>query len=112
MTISAYLEVNAADLLDINRYSLLRIFPSYYYYFHHHNNNNNKNRRRNGDSSTKGSDYKLKEKIERTYYQLTQLAIDNRPRLQKLQNMSKIKVILKTANEAMEEILDERLKHH
>jgi hypothetical protein len=31
--------------------------------------------------------YKLKEKIERTYYQVTQIAIDKRPRLQKLQNM-------------------------
>ena len=29
--------------------------------------------------------YKLKEKIENTYYQVTQIAIDNRPRLQKLQ---------------------------
>jgi hypothetical protein len=29
--------------------------------------------------------YKLKEKIESTYYQLTQIAIDKRPRLQKLQ---------------------------
>ena len=26
--------------------------------------------------------YKLKEKIESTYYQVTQIAIDNRPRLQ------------------------------
>ena len=49
--------------------------------------------------------YKLKEKIESTYYQVTQIAIDNRPRLQKLQNMLKIKVIMKTADEAMEEIL-------
>jgi hypothetical protein len=46
--------------------------------------------------------HKLKEKIEGTYYQVTQIAIDNRPRLQKLQNMSKIKVIMKMANEAME----------
>jgi len=42
------------------------------------------------------------------YYQVTQIATDNRPRLQKLQNMSKIKVIMKTANEAMEEILDKK----
>ena len=42
------------------------------------------------------------------YYQVTQIALDNRPRLQKLQNMSKIKVIMQTANEAMEEILDEK----
>ena len=33
--------------------------------------------------------YKLKEKIESTYFQVTQIAIDNRPRLQKLQNMLK-----------------------
>ena len=39
---------------------------------------------------------------------MTQIATDNRPRLQKLQNMLKIKVIMKTANEAMEEILDEK----
>ena len=39
---------------------------------------------------------------------MKQIATDNRPRLQKLQNMLKIKVIMKTANEAMEEILDER----
>jgi hypothetical protein len=52
--------------------------------------------------------YKLKEKFERKYYQMTQIAIDNRPRLEKLQNMLKIKVIMKTANEAMEEIVDEK----
>ena len=52
--------------------------------------------------------YKLKEKIESTYYQVTQIAVDNRPRLQKLQNMLKIQVIMKTANEAMEDILDEK----
>jgi hypothetical protein len=34
--------------------------------------------------------------------------MDKRPRLQKLQNMSKMKVIMKTANEAMGEILDEK----
>ena len=39
---------------------------------------------------------------------MTQIATDDRPRLQKLQNMSKIKVIVKTANEAVEEILDEK----
>ena len=66
-------------------------------------------RRRNGVSSTEGSDLQIKKKkIENTYYQVTQIAIDNRPRLQKLQNMLKIKVIMKTANEAMEEILDEK----
>ena len=42
------------------------------------------------------------------YYQVTQIAIDNRPRLQKFQNMLKIKVIMKTANEEMEEIVDEK----
>ena len=45
--------------------------------------------------------YKLKDKIESTYYQVTQIANDNRPRLEKLQNMLKIKVIMK-------EILDEK----
>ena len=52
--------------------------------------------------------HKLKEKIESMYYQVTKIAIDNRPRLQKLQNMLKVNVIMKTANEAMEEILDEK----
>jgi hypothetical protein len=45
---------------------------------------------------------KLRRNIESTYYQVTQMAIDNRPRLQKLQNMSKLKVIMIMANEAME----------
>jgi hypothetical protein len=39
---------------------------------------------------------------------VTKIAIDKRPKLQKLQNMSKIKVIMKKANEAMEEILGEK----
>ena len=51
---------------------------------------------------------KLKEKIKSTYYQVKQIAIDHRPSLQKLQNMSKIKVIMKTAKGPMEEILDEK----
>jgi len=51
--------------------------------------------------------HELKERIESTYYQVKQIANDNRPRLQNLQNMLKIKVKIKTANEAMEEILDE-----
>jgi hypothetical protein len=34
--------------------------------------------------------------------------MDNRPRLQKLQNMSKMKAIMTAANEAMGEILDEK----
>jgi len=37
---------------------------------------------------------------------VTQIEIDKRRRLQKLQNMFKIKAIMQTANEAMEEILD------
>jgi len=52
--------------------------------------------------------YKLKEKIESTYYQVTQIATDKRPRLQKLQNTLKIKVIVKMANKVMEEILDKK----
>ena len=51
---------------------------------------------------------KLREKIESAYYQVRQITIGNRPRLQKLQNMFKLKVIMKTANEAMGEILDEK----
>ena len=39
---------------------------------------------------------KLKEKIGSTYYQVTQIEIDNRPRLQKLQNMFKIQPIILT----------------
>jgi hypothetical protein len=31
--------------------------------------------------------YKLRRKIESTYYQVTQMAIDDRPRLQRLHNM-------------------------
>jgi len=52
--------------------------------------------------------YKLKEKIERTYYQVTQTATDKRPKLQKLQNMFKIKLMAKMANKIIEEILDEK----
>jgi hypothetical protein len=51
---------------------------------------------------------KLREKIESTYYQVTQITRDSRPRLQKLQNMFKLKVIMKTAYEAMGEILAEK----
>ena len=50
--------------------------------------------------------YKWKEEIESAYYQVTQTETDKRPRLQKLQNMFKIKAIMQTANEAMEETLD------
>ena len=49
---------------------------------------------------------KLKERIESAYYQATQIEIDKRPRLQKIQNMFKIKAIMQMANKAMEEILD------
>jgi hypothetical protein len=51
---------------------------------------------------------KLREKVGSTYYQVTQITMDNRPRLQKLQNMFKLKVIMKTANEAMGEIVEGR----
>jgi hypothetical protein len=51
--------------------------------------------------------YELKRKTESTYYRVTQMAIDNRPRLQRLHNMSKLKVILIMANEAVEEILNQ-----
>jgi len=37
---------------------------------------------------------------------VTQIEIDKRPRLQKLQDVFKIKAIMQTANKAMEEILD------
>jgi len=50
--------------------------------------------------------YKLKEKIESTYYHVTQIEIDKRPRLQKIQNMFKMKTIMQMTNKAMEEILD------
>jgi nucleoid DNA-binding protein len=49
--------------------------------------------------------YKLKEKIKSMCYQVTQKGINKRPRLHELQNMFKIIVIMKMANEAMEEIL-------
>jgi hypothetical protein len=51
--------------------------------------------------------YKLRRKIESTHYQVTQIAIENRPRLQKLHNMYKLKAIMIMTNEAMEEILDQ-----
>jgi len=40
---------------------------------------------------------------------VTHTEIDKRPRLQKLQNMFKIKAIMRMANEAMEEILDRKI---
>jgi hypothetical protein len=48
---------------------------------------------------------KLKEKIESTYYQVTQIENDKRAILQKFQNVFKVKEIIKTANEAMIDIL-------
>ena len=51
---------------------------------------------------------RLKGKIECAYYQVTQLTMDDRPRLQKLQNMFKMKLIMRTANDAVREILCER----
>jgi len=50
--------------------------------------------------------YKLKEKTESTFHQVTQIEIDKRPRLQKLKNVFKIEAIKQTANKAMGEILD------
>jgi anion-transporting ArsA/GET3 family ATPase len=50
---------------------------------------------------------KLRRNTESTYYQVTQMAIDNRPRLQKLHNVSKLKVIMIMTNEEMEEILNQ-----
>ena len=52
--------------------------------------------------------HKLKEKIESTYYRVTQIEIDKRTSLQKLQNVFKMKAIMQKANKAMEEILDEK----
>jgi len=49
---------------------------------------------------------KLKKKIECTYYQATRIENVKRLRLQKLQNVFKIKAIMKTANETLEQILD------
>jgi hypothetical protein len=46
--------------------------------------------------------HKLRSKIESTYYQVTQMAIDSRSRLQRLHNMSKLKVIMIMANQAIE----------
>jgi len=40
---------------------------------------------------------KLREKIESTYYQVIHITMDNRPRLQKLQNTFKLKMIMNTA---------------
>jgi hypothetical protein len=39
---------------------------------------------------------------------VSQIEIDKRPRLEKIQNMFKIKAIMQRANEAMEEILDRK----
>jgi hypothetical protein len=51
---------------------------------------------------------KVREQIESTCYEVTQITIDSRPRLETLQHVLKLKVIMKIANEAMGEILDGR----
>ena len=48
---------------------------------------------------------RLKGKIECAYYQVTQLTMDDRPRLQKLPNTFKMKLIMRTANDVVGEIL-------
>jgi len=48
---------------------------------------------------------KLKEKIESTY-QVIQIEIDKRLRIDKLRNMFKLKAVMETANKATERILD------
>ena len=63
---------------------------------------------RTGTQQHKDHINKLREKIESTCFQVTRITMDNRPRLQKLQNMFKLKLIMKTANEAMGEKLDEK----
>jgi len=50
----------------------------------------------------------LKEKIESAYCHGTQIQINERQRLQKLQSMIQINNILKTANEAMEKALKDK----
>jgi hypothetical protein len=53
--------------------------------------------------------HNLRRKMESTYYQVTQRVMDNRSRLKKLHSMSKLKVIMKMANKAMEELLDQNI---
>jgi len=50
----------------------------------------------------------LKEKIESVYSHVTQIQINERPRLQKLQSMIQVNKILKTANEAMAKTLKDK----
>jgi hypothetical protein len=50
----------------------------------------------------------LKEKIESAYFHVTQIQINERPRLQKLQSMFQINEILKMVNEAMAKILKDK----
>jgi hypothetical protein len=50
----------------------------------------------------------LKEKIESAYCHVTQIQINERPRLQKLQSMFQINEILKTATEAMAKLLKDK----
>jgi hypothetical protein len=66
-------------------------------------------RQRIGNYQQREQIYKLKEKIESTCYQVTQIVTDKRPRLQKLQNTLKIIVIVQMANKVMEEILDKKI---
>ena len=50
----------------------------------------------------------LKEKPGIVYRHMTQIQINERPRLQKLQSMFQINEILKTANEAMAKLLKDK----
>ena len=52
--------------------------------------------------------HRLKDKIECTCYQVTQLTMDDRPRLQKLQNTFQIRLKMRAANDAVWKILCER----
>jgi len=58
-------------------------------------------RTRNGNSSTNESDSQIKRKKLKYILSGDKMEMDKRPRLQKLQNMSKIKAIMQTANKAM-----------
>ncbi len=52
--------------------------------------------------------HRLKDIIECTYYQVTQLTMDDRSPLQKLQNTFKMKLTMRALNNAVGEILCER----
>jgi hypothetical protein len=51
---------------------------------------------------------KLKEKIGSTYYQLKQIIIHKRPRLQKLHNIVSLKEMMDLANKLMTEMLRDK----